>query len=84
MSDIEQLTVTMFIDWLDINAKSLLEYRIYDAEYDDVFYDNIPLAEFEKLNITIDILDKIYANTSPYEGSIRVYDNNTVTIIGGA
>lgn len=79
-SDVE--TVDDLVSYLD-QFSEINDWRDPNAQFDDAYYDNIPVDELEATaGITKDDLIKIKAKTDPGKGSILV-SNGFVSIFGG-
>jgi hypothetical protein len=83
--DIEKASVkdvNGLIDYLD-QFPELSKYRDLSAQYDDAFYDSIPLTDLLQVaDLSKEDLDRINNETEAYEGDLFI-NNDLVSIFGG-
>lgn len=70
------------IDYLD-QFPELSKYRNPSAQYDDAFYESIPLDDLLQIaDLTKEDLIRIDDDTNAYEGAIHIY-NDVASVFGG-
>lgn len=70
------------IDYLD-QFPELSKYRNPSAQYDDAFYESIPLDDLLQIaDLTKEDLIRIDDDTKAYEGAIYIY-NDVASVFGG-
>jgi len=81
--ELKNYTVMDLINFLDEIPKIRKKYRNEEAEYDDTYYEDVPLKTLDKLGIKPYMLELISDNTDNYDGWLNVHGEDTVSMGGG-